>query len=254
MARAVTRPEWGAPPASFDHMGKVDTVFIHHSVTAQRQPLGPAMRDLEAHARALGHRAIDYSFVHFHDGQRAVGRGWFAQGGHTLNWNSRSYGLCATGDYRFDPITDALIRAFAETITEGIAKGALSSNLNIRPFIRPHSDVFATECPSRLREAIPRIRALIGQAPDTPTPPRQVQEQQMDILIENQGQKRNGLRQAGVFLGTLGGDDKGFGVRQQAVDYVQKGVPIIYVSTKVFEAHVKHPGADEIKARFAAAA
>lgn len=144
-------------------MGPVDTVFVHHSVTSAAQEIKEACRALEAHARALGHRAIDYSFVCHQDGQRAVGRGWRVQGGHTLNWNAKSYGICGLGDFRTDRATDALIDGYADTIREGIDAGAITPN----PAVRPHSDVFATACPATLKAAIPEIKARItaGKGP-----------------------------------------------------------------------------------------
>lgn len=176
MSRILTRHEWGAPPAAFDRIGPVSTVFIHHTVTDAHQPLTPAMQQLEAHARALGHRAIDYSFAHFIDGQRAEGRGWWAAGGHTLNWNSKSYGLVGVGDFRTDPVTDLIISGFADTIREGIALGAITKN----PDIRPHSDVFATACPARLKDAIPRIRSLVS----SPVPPSSQSEADMCFTLD----------------------------------------------------------------------
>lgn len=166
MSQLVTRPEWGAPDFTPVRIGPVSDVFVHHSVTNPYGNLRATMMMLEAHAIGLGHRAIDYSFCCFIDGQRAEGRGWFVAGGHTINNNSTSYGICGIGDYRFDPVTDEIVNAFIETINEGIEAGALVPPLRIRP----HSDVFATACPANLEDAIPRIVAGIGGAPPTIEP------------------------------------------------------------------------------------
>lgn len=155
MSALLTRPQWGGINVRFDPLSvPVSTLFLHHTVTPWSQPLAPACRDLEAHALRLGHRAIDYSLVHTSYGGRAEGRGYFAVGGHTLNWNSRSLGLVALGDYRYDAITDTLLNELAQSIRDGIALGAIAANY----VLRPHSDVFATACPARLAASIDEIK------------------------------------------------------------------------------------------------
>ena len=182
MSHLVSRAEWGAPPYSPVTIGPVSNVFIHHSVTNAYGDLRATMMMLEAHARGLGHRAIDYSFCHFIDGRRAEGRGWWSAGGHTINNNSTSYGLCGIGNYLHDPVTDEIVSAFAETITEGLALGALVAPV----LIRPHSDVFATACPGLLRDAIPRIADLVG----SPSPQLTEGRKSMFVHAESAGDPR----------------------------------------------------------------
>lgn len=160
--RLIPRREWTSYAPAWVNIGRVSTVFIHHTVTNSGQEIKAAMRDLEAHARALGHRAIDYSFVAKQSGERAEGRGWFHAGGHTINNNSTSYGISALGDFTKEAPSPALLDAIALTIREGIALGAISPN----PVIRPHSDVFATACPGALKASIPKIRALVLSGDD----------------------------------------------------------------------------------------
>lgn len=200
MAPVVTRPEWGAPPYSPNPIGQVGQVFIHHSVTNPHSPLVATMQQLEAHARALGHQAIDYSFCHFVTGERGEGRGWFAAGGHTINNNSTSYGLCGIGNFVHDEITPALLDAFAATILEGIYLGAIAPN----PAIRPHSDVFATACPGALREAIPEIAARVanpGPSPAPPKPTRSSTNMVVYIKPDKQPYRPRGGRKTATFGG-----------------------------------------------------
>lgn len=160
--RRWTRAEWGGVAFDKVMIGPQATAFLHHSVTNAAVDTIPAMRGLEAHALALGHRAIDYSEV-VDETWRAEGRGPFVQGGHTLNWNSTSFGICANGDYRFDPITDRLLDNIAETLRLYVSLGALTPNFALRP----HRDVYPTECPARLIDVIPEIRRRVDQ-PGTP--------------------------------------------------------------------------------------
>ena len=158
----LTRAQWGGAPRSWNHIGQVATVFVHHSVTNAALDTIPQMRGLEAHALALGHRAIDYSEV-IDETWRAEGRGPFVVGGHTLNHNSTAYGFCGAGDYRFDPVTDRLIDNFADSMRLYVYLGALHPQFTLRP----HYDVYPTACPARLAEVIPEIRRRVD-APGTP--------------------------------------------------------------------------------------
>jgi len=236
VARLLERPEWGGVARSWARIPRVDQVFIHHSVTPASQALGAAMQMLEGHAVGLGHNGIDYSFVVKVGGERAVGRGWWAAGGHTINNNSTSYGICGLGDFRSDRADDAMIQSFADTIREGVALGAIAPN----PRIRPHSDVFATACPSTLKDVIPQIAARVAGG-GTPTPTGSSTMKVVAVPIPNVG-VLSYLVDGGVWVRQFNSAPAGpFGIPQAGIDFAaQNGLGnVIGLTLDEWNAYVK---------------
>ena len=135
-------------------------VFVHHEGDkfglGRDTPLKETMKRLERASLAHpDHIAIDYSFA-ASDSWKAEARGWLKAGSHTLNHNRTSHGICVPGNYTLYDPRPALLTRIAELIVEGVRRGAI-----LQPFrVRPHSDVFGTACPGRLKAHLPGIAQL----------------------------------------------------------------------------------------------
>lgn len=219
MSHMTTRAECGLGGLWSPDMRQVSNVFIHHSVMNGNTSACEALRSLEHHALALNHRAIDYSFV-LGQHWRVEGRGWGRSGGHTLNNNSTSYGICGHGDFRYDPITDELIGYFAETIREGIAGGWIVP----RPNILPHYSVFPTACPARLAAVIPEIARRVASGGIVP-----VDWAALERLVRN---RRNNMALAVT-------------IKDQGLGLVDAGVPVAAKTFAQYAAWVRN-GAHEV--------
>lgn len=91
----VTRAEWNArDPKYVNALNPADvSLFIVHYSGASRSQTVRSIQDYCMDNK--GHSDIDYNAV-VKDGKHYIGRGW-NKGGHTLNNNSRSYGVCVVG-------------------------------------------------------------------------------------------------------------------------------------------------------------
>lgn len=238
--RAITRPEWGGIDFDPVLMGLVSTGFLHHTVTRATQALVPCMRDLEGHALSLGHRAIDYTNTAFAYGARAIGRGYGVTGGHTLNWNSKSYGQAAVGDYRYDPITEALLDELAANYADGVKGGYLTRNFELRP----HFDVYPTACPSRLANVIPEIKRRTEAIVAGTTEPEPVlpKEEDMKIADEIEGARRTRLvGDRGWTIEFTGPRVTVYNIREDTLGFVAVGVETKRIHTAEFDRIPKAP-------------
>lgn len=91
----VTRAQWNARPPDYTNaltLSKVDKFIVHYSGSLRTQTI----RSIQDYCMdTKGHSDIDYNAL-VKDGKHYVGRGW-NKGGHTLDNNSTSYGVCVVG-------------------------------------------------------------------------------------------------------------------------------------------------------------
>jgi hypothetical protein len=91
----VSRDEWNArPPRSTTPLtlSKVQRFVVHYSGAPRSQ----TVREIQNYCMdTKGHNDIDYNAI-VKDGKHHIGRGWNI-GGHTLDHNSTSYGVCVIG-------------------------------------------------------------------------------------------------------------------------------------------------------------
>ena len=91
----VSRDEWGARPPKYTNaldLSQVDKYIVHYSGAARSQTVA----SIQAYSMDVkGYSDIDYNYI-VKDGLVYIGRG-DNKGGHTLDNNSSSYGVCIIG-------------------------------------------------------------------------------------------------------------------------------------------------------------
>jgi N-acetylmuramoyl-L-alanine amidase len=144
----LSRQAWGASPPKtvLKSIGKVDEIFIHHSVTnPTSSPANDARAIQQFHMNGRNYSDIGYTLLVHPDGTVMEGRtvgGLAAQGAHTSGHNVTSIGICGVGNYEQDQPSDVLIGGFNDAIQFAKDKGWVSSS----PKIRAHKAVFSTQC------------------------------------------------------------------------------------------------------------
>ena len=144
----LSRQAWGASPPKtvLKSIGKVDTIFIHHSVTnPSASPANDARAIQQFHMNGRNYSDIGYTLLVHPDGTVMEGRtvgGLAAQGAHTSGHNSTAIGICAVGNYETSQPSAVLVQGFNDAIQYAKNKGWVIA----QPKIRPHKDVFATQC------------------------------------------------------------------------------------------------------------
>lgn len=92
----VSRAGWNARAPRYTNaltLSKVDKFIVHYSGASRSQTI----RSIQDYCMdTKGHSDIDYNAL-VKDGKHYVGRG-YSIGGHTLNNNSSSYGVCVVGN------------------------------------------------------------------------------------------------------------------------------------------------------------
>jgi hypothetical protein len=110
-------------------------LILHHSASSVANAEG-----IHAYHKSLGWAGIAYHYLVRKDGSVYAGRPIGMQGGHTLNWNYCSVGVCFEGNFETEHMTDAQLKAGQELIEmirdkyPGIIAGQ-------------HKDFNATACP-----------------------------------------------------------------------------------------------------------
>lgn len=142
----VTREEWDARPPKYTNalnLSEVNKFVVHYSGAARSQ----TVRSIQNYCMDnKGHSDIDYNAV-VKDGKHYIGRGW-NKGGHTLNNNSSSYGVCVVGED--GDATEADMNAVRTIYEEVCAK------LGRRITMTTHRGVLGasyTDCPGSELEA-----------------------------------------------------------------------------------------------------
>ena len=88
-------------------------LILHHSASAVANAEG-----IHAYHRSLGWAGIAYHYLVRKDGSVYAGRPIEMQGGHTLNWNDRSVGVCFEGNFDIEYMSDAQLEAGQELIAQ----------------------------------------------------------------------------------------------------------------------------------------
>lgn len=142
----VTRAQWNARPPKYTNAlnpSEVSLFVVHYSGASRAQ----TVRSIQDYCMdSKGHSDIDYNAV-VKDGKHYIARGW-NKGGHTLNNNSRSYGVCVVG--QDGDATDADMNAVREIYEQVCAA------LGRRIVMTTHRGVLGasyTSCPGSELEA-----------------------------------------------------------------------------------------------------
>lgn len=148
VVKYLSRQAWGASPPKtvLKSIGKVNEIFIHHSVSSpSSSPANDARAIQQFHMNGRNYSDIGYTLLVHPDGTVMEGRtvgGLAAQGAHTSGHNSTAIGICGVGNYEENQPSDVLIQGFNDAIQYAKDKGWVISD----PKIRPHKAVFSTQC------------------------------------------------------------------------------------------------------------
>jgi N-acetylmuramoyl-L-alanine amidase len=135
----VTREEWGArePREPLANISvPVNMTFIHHSAgswhgTTPSECIRQVRSIQDFHMDERGWSDIAYSFLICEDGRVYEGRGWTAEGAHTLGYNKVSLGICIIGDYTSRLPAPGAIAAAKHLLQSGIHKGYLTHHYEL---------------------------------------------------------------------------------------------------------------------------
>ncbi|KAK2575090.1 hypothetical protein KPH14_008820 [Odynerus spinipes] len=147
----ISRQGWGARspktaiPALKENPPKY--VIIHHSATAgcTTQAICQArVRSFQNyHMDNKGWQDIGYNFLVGEDGNVYEGRGWGKHGAHSVQYNSKSIGICIIGNFVSSVPNPAAVRATQNLIAYGVANGKIQSDYKLLG----HRQTAQTTCP-----------------------------------------------------------------------------------------------------------
>jgi hypothetical protein len=151
----IRRKQWGAKPLTA-YSNKISPsyrtgVVIHHSVTPEgntQNQVEAILRQIDDGDRAQGYGGIGYNLAVDYAGRVYEARGINIMGVHTIDANSRNYGVCYIGDGR-ERITKDAVEAFQRVVKR------LQNNSRKKLKIYGHQDLWATACPG------PKIQRLV---------------------------------------------------------------------------------------------
>ncbi|XP_008576805.1 PREDICTED: peptidoglycan recognition protein 1 [Galeopterus variegatus] len=154
----VPRSEWRALASKCSQHLKLPVRYVVVSHTAGSTCNTPALCQQQVrnvqhyHSQTLGWCDVGYNFLIGEDGLVYEGRGWDIKGDHTgPTWNPMSIGITFMGNYMERTPPPRALRAAQNLLDCGLARGALSSNYEIKG----HRDVQQTLSPGdRLYEII----------------------------------------------------------------------------------------------------
>jgi len=112
-------------------------IVLHHAAATSASP-----EDIHRWHLMQGWRGIAYHFYIRKDGSVYRGREENVQGGHTLNFDATSIGICFEGNFENEGMREQQIDAGAELLAY------LRENYGNLPVMR-HCDLNATACPGR---------------------------------------------------------------------------------------------------------
>lgn len=145
----ITRTAWGAKPltayATTVSPSRRTGIVLHHSVTATgktQADVESILRQIDDQHRAKGWGGIGYNLAVDYAGRIYEARGLNTLGAHTAGANTPNYGIVYIGDGRKTVPTAAIDAIRACVIT-------CRANTGRRLPVRPHSALYATECPGR---------------------------------------------------------------------------------------------------------
>lgn len=147
----ITRSQWGArapkSPARPLRENPPRYVIIHHSATAgcTTQAICQArVRNFQNyHMDHNNWRDIGYNFLVGEDGNVYEGVGWGKHAAHSVQYNSKSIGICLIGNFVDSVPNPAAIQATQNLIAYGVANGKIQPNYKILG----HRQTAQTECP-----------------------------------------------------------------------------------------------------------
>lgn len=145
----------------------VPEIWVHHSVTTVSPDPLADWREVQAVAFGRGFTDVSYSFG-VHPGlPEAVleGRG-LRVGAHTLDHNSRSFGIVLVGNYEVSDLPDSMVDSVRWITWHLKDQGHLVPGAEIGP----HRSVYATACPGQ--HAMARLDQMrVPWVPEGPRPP-----------------------------------------------------------------------------------
>ena len=117
---------------------KTDFIILHHAAASKA-----SVQDIHNyHQKGRGWLGIGYNFYVRKDGSIYQGRPEWAVGAHTTNYNSRSIGICAEGNFEKETMPSAQKQALIELVRELKKKYPNAQ-------IKKHKDFAATSCPGK---------------------------------------------------------------------------------------------------------
>ena len=116
---------------------RTDLFVLHHAAAPTASP-----DDIHRWHLAQGWRGIAYNFYIRKDGSVYRGREEDAQGGHTLDYNATSIGICFEGNFENETMGAAQIKSGRELLAY------LREKYGDEP-VKRHSDLNATACPGK---------------------------------------------------------------------------------------------------------
>jgi len=117
---------------------KTDYIILHHSASSNA-----SVQDIHKyHIKGRGWMGIGYNFYIRKDGSIYRGRPENTVGAHAENYNNRSIGICAEGNYESEKMSDAQKQAIIALLRELKQKYPNAQ-------IKRHKDFAATSCPGK---------------------------------------------------------------------------------------------------------
>ncbi|MCP4223012.1 MAG: peptidoglycan-binding domain-containing protein [Actinomycetia bacterium] len=144
MVDIIGRSVWGAraPRSRIEIPTPTPELWLHHSAGSERGEIG--VRSIQNfHMDFRGWTDIAYSFL-IDRVTFAIyeGRGPGVRGGHTLDHNGISHGICVMGNFENDPVPTGLVRQVAALVRHGHGQGWWPETLT-----GGHRDIRPTACP-----------------------------------------------------------------------------------------------------------
>ncbi|KAM4696161.1 peptidoglycan-recognition protein SC2-like [Rhinophrynus dorsalis] len=147
--KIISQAGWGAAKSSCNKKlsPPLSYVFIHHTTGPSCNTEAACKAQVKGiqnyHMKNRDYCNIGYSFLVGGDGQIYEGRGWKTVGAHTLNYNTRGYGISFIGTFSKGNPTAAAQKAAKDLIACGVKNKFIKPNY----VLKGHRDVFNTDCP-----------------------------------------------------------------------------------------------------------
>lgn len=169
-----SRDEWAVRHPSFGDLHlPVAEVYAHHTAGRYMPTFNVGdMRDAEEaeiNRPNGGYVALAYHELYCGDGSVVESRPLVKMGGATLNKNTTSVAICLPGNYVGTVVSWAQAASAIDRLTAMAVYGIVTKEFRLRP----HSDVYPTECPASFRDHLAGIRQDVATrlTNTTPLPP-----------------------------------------------------------------------------------
>jgi hypothetical protein len=121
-------------------------IIIHHAASGTpSKNVDLSARQIDEIHRGFGWRGIGYHYVIRFDGTVEPGRPDNEQGAHARGWNSRSLGICVTGNADYHSWTTQQVAALTT-----LARTLMDNHKIPIKRVLGHREVNSTDCPGKL--------------------------------------------------------------------------------------------------------